>query len=167
MEQIKRTHPTRNTLLAVGLVCLFTLIAVAADGEFAGKWKGETKPQAAASPGGPVAGAPTPGGTGRGGAGRGGGVRGGGGGFGGGPQKVTLNLKQSKDNKVSGNITFGDGGQAEDVKDGRVSGNSITFKSGRAPQIYEYIGELKGEELYLTRVGSDGKTRPLEMVLKK
>jgi hypothetical protein len=167
MKQARRIHLMRKSLLAMGLVCILTLITMAADGDFGGKWKGETKPQAPTGadvtarggPGGGGGAAPR-GGGGRGGAGRGGG-------FGGGAaQKVTLNLKRSKDNKVSGNITFGEG-QTEDVKDGRVTGNSITFKSGRAPQIYEYIGELKGDELILTRVSSDGRTRPQEMVLKK
>jgi hypothetical protein len=38
------------------------------------------------------------------------------------------------------------------VKDGKVDGNTITFKAGRAPQpVYEYKGELKGSELILTR----------------
>lgn len=112
------------------------------------------------------------GGGGRGGAGGGGG-RGGGAGFGGGaggfggPQKVSLNLKQSKDNKVSGNITFGET-DTNDVKDGKVDGNTLTFKAGRAPQpIYEYKAELKDNQMVLTRNSPDGRGRATEYVLTK
>ena len=170
MNQTRRIHPRPGILPALGLLFAPTLAVAAADGEFAGKWKGEMKaqtPSAPAAGAAPTGNAPTAGGGAGAGGGRGGGRggAGGAGGFGGGPQKVTLNLKQSKD-KVSGNITFGEG-QAEDVKDGRISGNTITFKAGRALQIYEYLGELKGEELLLTRNSSDGRTRPQEIVLKK
>lgn len=156
-------------LLALGLVFLLTMVVYAADPPFAGKWRGETRASgssggargpggpggpggatATAAPGGGAPAAPAPGGPGGGGGGRGGF---GGGGFGG-AQKVALNLKQSKDNKLSGNITFGES-ESLDVKDGRVDGETITFKAGRAPQpIYEYKGELKGEELTLTRSGN-------------
>ncbi len=48
--------------------------------------------------------------------------------------KVALNLKVSKENKVSGNITFGET-DTNDVKEGKIDGNILTFKAGRAPQI--------------------------------
>jgi len=184
--------------MAMGLICLMAIAAYAADGEFAGKWKGEMKvtappargaagapgaggapteapPAAAAPPSAPAGGG---GGGGRGGGGGGGG-RGGGGGFGGGAgafggggggaQKVSLNLKQSKDNKLSGNITVGPG-EADDVKDGKVENGKISFSAGRAPQpIYAYTGELKGDELILTRIAPAGGRGPRtqEFVLKK
>jgi hypothetical protein len=169
MSPTSRVHFKPGVLLALGLICGLILVVTAADREFAGKWKGEMKAPAPVEPGGASqAGAPTAGSGGGGGRFGGGGGRFGGGfgagGFNTGPQKVTLNLKQSKD-KVSGNITIGT--QTEDVKDGRLSGNTITFKSGRAPQVYEYIGELNGEELRLTRHSSDGRTRPQEIILRK
>jgi len=173
-------------------VFLFTLAVLAEDLPFAGKWKGEMKIAAPPAGGAQPTGAPTaaPGASGGGGgapaaaptAGGGGGGRGGsggrggagtgagggfGGGFGGGAQKVSLNLKQSKDNKISGNILFGEG-NADDVKEGKVDGNTITFKAGRAPQpIYQYKGELKENQLVLTRTTPDGKGRPTEFVLTK
>ena len=171
MARATRDQLKTAAFLTLGLVFLFTVVVYAADPPFAGKWRGETRAAAAAGPAGPTAGAPGgPGGAaadpGAGapaapGAPAGGGARSGGGGgrggFGGGAgasQKVTLNLKQSKDNKLSGNITFGEG-ESVDVKDGRVDGNTITFKAGRSPQpVYEYKGELKGEELILTRDGA-------------
>ena len=75
-------------LMVTGLICLTAMAAYAADGEFAGKWKGETKvapppargiaaapgsaaPEAGAPPtGAPPAAAPGGGGGGRGGGGR-------------------------------------------------------------------------------------------------
>jgi len=78
-----------------------------------------------------------------------------------------LNLKQSKDNKLSGNITIGEQ-NPEDVKEGKVVGNTISFKAGRAPQpIYEYYGELKDGELALTRNASGGRGGPQQIVLSK
>jgi len=62
---------------------------------------------------------------------------------------------------------FGEG-DATDVKDGKVDGNTITFKAGRAPQpIYDYKGELKDSQLVLTRNSPDGKGRATEFVLTK
>jgi hypothetical protein len=78
---------------------------------------------------------------------------------------VSLNLKQSKDNKLSGNLTFGES-EALDVKDGKVDGNTITFKAGR-PQPVEYKGELKGSELILTRENSGGRGPATQFVLSK
>jgi hypothetical protein len=175
-------------LLALGLVFLLTMVVYAEDPPFAGKWRGESRAAAAPSggpgvTGGPVGagsapatgtpaaaapevgGAPaaTPGGGGR----AGGGGRGGFGGGSSGPQKVSLNLKQSKDNKLSGNITFGEG-ETVDVKDGKVDGNTIIFKAGRAPQpVYEYKGELKGNELILTRDNPGGRGAAPQYVLTK
>jgi len=180
-------------LTALGLMLLITVGAYAEDPPFSGKWKGETRaaapvgvsggpvgPTTGGAPGGggaaaapapatgggaPAAGAPGGGGAGRGGGGRGGGFGGGPGG--GAPQKVSLNLKQSKDNKVSGNITFGET-ESLDVKDGKVDGNKITFKAGRAPQpVYEYKGELKGSELTLTRDNPAGRGAAPTYVLTK
>jgi hypothetical protein len=191
----KIRHPGIRHALVLALVCTLSLIVLAADGQFAGRWKGEAKAappasrgNAGAAPAGasgktdsPATGdspqaapAPTAGGGGGRGGGFGGGGRGGGfGGFGGGgaggpggSNKVSLNIKQSKDNKISGNIVFGDS-DAYDVKEGRIEGNTITFKAGRAPQpIYEYMGELKDNTLTLTRA-AEGRGRPQEYVLTK
>jgi hypothetical protein len=77
-------------------------------------------------------------------------------------------LKQ-KDNKLSGNIVFGDN-DAFDVKDGKIEGTTFTFKAGRAPQpTYLYKGELKENEILLSRVqeGGGGGGRTQEYILKK
>jgi hypothetical protein len=182
-------------LLAIGLVSLAAVAAYAADGDFAGRWKGEQKVEpaparsttagssataesGASATSQQAAAAPPAGGGGRGGGGgfggRGGGGFGGfgggsGGGFGGGAQKVQMNLKQSKEGKLSGNITFGEG-NALDVKDGKVEGNRITFSAGRSPEpIYAYSGEIKGDELILTRIAPAGGRGPqtTEFVLTK
>jgi hypothetical protein len=142
-------------LMAMGLICVLAMAAYAADINFAGNWKGETS---AAPPPAAGAGAASSRGGGR------------GGGFGGGgTTKVSLNLKQSKENKLSGNITFGEG-NADDVKEGKVEGDRMTFSAGRAPQpIYAYTGEMKGDELVLTRIAplGDRGPRTTEYVLKK
>ena len=167
-------------LSALALVFVLSLAAYAADG-FNGKWKGELPNPFAGRGGGGAGGAQAGGapegrggGAGGGGFGGGGGGRGGGG-FGGGrgggigggggfpagggggfgPQKITLNIKLKEDKKAnetkaSGNITIGE--TTEDIKDGKVQGNTITFTAGRSPApIYEYIGELNGDEIKMTR----------------
>ena len=168
-----------SALLVVGFVMLLTLVAYAADPPFSGKWKGQAKavtvaaPAAGAPGAAPAAGTPTVGAPPVPAAGgppapaAGGGGRGGFGGGSSGPQKVSLNLKQSKENKVSGNITFGEA-EANDVKEGKVDGNILTFKAGRAPQpIYEYKGELKDNELILTQDSPGGRGRTQQFVLTK
>ena len=177
------TRKTRDrlpsALLAVGLVMLLTLVAYAADPPFSGKWKGQAKavtvaaPAAGAPGAAPAAGTPTVGAPPVPAAGgppapaSGGGGRGGFGGGSSGPQKVSLNLKQSKENKVSGNITFGEA-EPNDVKEGKVDGNILTFKAGRPPQpIYEYKGELKDNELILTQDSPGGRGRTQQFVLTK
>ena len=177
------TRETRDrlpsALLAVGLVMLLTLVAYAADPPFSGKWKGQAKAVAVAAPAAgapgaaPAAGTPTVGAPPAPAAGGppapagGGGGRGGFGGGSSGPQKVSLNLKQSKENKVSGNITFGEA-ESNDVKEGKADGNILTFKAGRAPQpIYEYKGELKDNELILTQDSPGGRGRTQQFVLTK
>ena len=168
------TRKTRDrlpsALLAVGLVMLLTLVAYAADPPFSGKWKGQAKAVTAAAPaaGTPTVGAPpVPAAGGPPAPASGGGGRGGFGGGSSGPQKVSLNLKQSKENKVSGNITFGEA-EPNDVKEGKVDGNILTFKAGRPPQpIYEYKGELKDNELILTQDSPGGRGRTQQFVLTK
>lgn len=190
MARADRQRLKHLAVIALGLVFLLTVVTYADDPSFSGKWKGESRPAAARGAGapgagGPAAGAPAGGGappsvataapaTGGGGGraggfgGGGGGGRGGfGGGGGGGPQKVTLNLKQSKENKVSGNITLGES-DTNDVKEGKVDGNILTFKAGRAPApILDYKAELKDGQITLTSTSSDGRGRATEYVLTK
>jgi len=165
-------------LFALAMLFVVSLAAYAADG-FNGKWKGElpnpfagrgggggSGTQAGGAPegrGGAAGGGGFGGGGGRGGGfggGRGGGIGGGGGfppggGGGFGPQKITLNIKLKEDKKAnevkaSGNITIGE--MTEDIKDGKVQGATITFTAGRAPApLYEYTGELSGDEIKMTR----------------
>jgi len=169
-------------VLALGLMLVIATGAYAEDPPFSGKWKGESRAAApaggaaapGAAPGGapgagaaaaapagaPGGGAPGGGAGGGGRAGGGGGARGGFGGGGGGTQKATLNLKQSKDNKISGNLTIGEA-ETLDVKEGKVDGNTITFKVGRSGQpLTEYKGELNGSELILTRQSSTPSPTP-------
>lgn len=161
-------HRQKHTaFVALTLVFFLTAVVYAADPPFAGKWKGETRVVAAAAggPGAPVAGggaAAAPAGA-RGGRGGGGGR----GGFGGGSTKVALNLKVSKENKVSGNVTFGES-DTNDVKDGKIDGNILTFKAGRSStQMTEYKAELKENEIILSQVTTGGPGRPQEWVLTK
>jgi hypothetical protein len=153
--------------------------AAPARGSAAGPGPGAGAPAAGASAGAaPTGGTPaTPagggGGGGRGGFGGNSGFGGGrGGGFGGnsgggGPQKVTLNLRQSKEGKVSGNITLGEN-ETNDVKEGKSDGNILTFKAGRAPgAVLDYKAELKDGQMILTSTSPEGRGRTTEYVLTK
>ena len=182
MARQNRDRLKPGAFLALGLVLLVTTAVYAEDPPFAGKWRGETRPVAAiggpggalgtggapgagAPPAAPAAAAPAPPAGGARGGGRGG--FGGFGGPGGGVQTVSITLKHNKENKISGNITFGDA-ESLDVKDGKADGNFITFKAGRSPQpVYEYKGELKGTELILTRANPEGWGPAPQYVLTK
>ncbi|HLQ76270.1 MAG TPA: hypothetical protein VK210_02890 [Terriglobia bacterium] len=157
-------------LLTAGLMCLVSTLVFSAEFNFVGTWKGELAPVAPTASGGTTpsgatatgGGTPTDSGT-TGGGGRtkgGGGF--GGGGFGGGatasnkPQKITLRVKVNKD-KPTGNFTFGTSA-AEDIKEGRIDGNKLTFKTGLAPAtIYDYEAVLIGEDLSVTRTAEGGR----------
>jgi hypothetical protein len=157
MTANSRDRLAAGILRAIAIVSLSTLIAWAAEGQFGGKWRGELKVTTPPPTTTPATNSPGGGG------GRFGGGRFGGG-FGGGSQKVSLNIKQSKENKISGNIIFGEGSDAFDVKNGKVEGNILTFKAGRSPQpTYEYKGEIKDGQLVLTRISD----KPQEYVLTR
>jgi hypothetical protein len=180
-------------LLIMTLVVTLCVLAYGAEKGFKGKWKGEIAGGGFGAAGargaggggldspdggfgfpgggldGPFGGGPSQFAQ-RGGAQRGGGLGGfgGGGGGGGGPLKVTLNLKtKDKDTKATGNITVGE--TTDDVKDGKIEGNRITFRAGRSPApIYEYKGELNGDQLIMTRTppaGARGAT--VNFILKR
>ena len=123
---------------AVALLFAMWVSLGAAKTGFAGKWKGEIGF-------GPARGAVTQFTQ-----------RGFGGGRGGAAQKVTLNLKtKDNDTKASGNVTIGE--TTDDVKDGKIDGNKITFRAGTSPApIYEYAGELNGDEIRMTRSAPAG-----------
>jgi hypothetical protein len=126
-------------LPVVGILCLVSAIALAADANFAGTWKGEYSASA------PAATTPAPGG----------GNRGGGGGFGG-PQKITLRVKVNKE-KASGNFTIGSS-SPEDIREGKIVDNKLTFKTGLAPApIYDYEAAINGDDLSVTRTPEGGK----------
>jgi hypothetical protein len=181
--------------MALAAVIFAATITVYAAEGFNGKWKGEMPNPLAgrggqgqgAPPDGPAPGGGAGGGGGfGGGGGRGGGGRGGGGGFGGpggggfgGPggggfgreaQKITLNIKTKEDKKsgevkATGNITIGE--TTDDIKDGKIEGNKITFTAGRAPApIYSYSGELSGDEIKLTR-SAGGRGGGQQFTLKR
>lgn len=177
-----KTRDTRFMITAACVVAAF--IAFSPSGRsaskgFNGKWKGEIQ-------------FPSPGGRGRGGAPqtprqqppvqqflqRGGGdSRGGDGGFplGGvnrdnfGPQKVTLNIKtRDDDTKAVGNITIGE--TTDDIKEGTIQGDMITFKAGTASAVYQYRGTRDGDQIMMTRTspasGGQGG-QPIQFVLKR
>jgi hypothetical protein len=173
-------------LFAVGSIGLISAIAIAADYEFAGTWKG-TYTAAAPTPGTPAA-TPAPaaappaasdGASGGGGRTRssGGGASsassaGGTGGAGGfpssGPQKITLRVKVNKEkDKATGNFTMGSSAP-EDIREGKIAGNKLTFKTGLAPAaIYDYDAVLIGEELSVTRTAEGGRGgKPQAFTLK-
>ena len=151
-------------ILAVGGLSMVSAMLFAEEFNFVGTWKGEysvaaTPPSTAATPE-PEA-APTPG------------RRTSGGGFGGGsfantgPQKITLRVKMSKE-KPTGNFTMGTSG-AEDIREGRIVGNKLIFKTGLAPAtIYDYDAALIGDDLAITRTAEGGKGgRPQVFTLKR
>lgn len=148
-------------LYGVGVLTLLGLLvlsASAAEKGFAGKWRGEIPAAAPAAPGARGIPANQYAQFGQ---------RGGGGGFG--PQKVTLNLKtKDKDTKASGNITVGTA-NPEDVRDGVIWKNILTFSTGRAPGlVYQYRGELNGDEITMTRSsGSGDRAVTVKFVLKR
>ena len=183
-------------LVTVGTIGAASAIAIAADYHFAGTWKG-TYTAAAPTPGAGTGGATTAGtasaagtapattdgasagGGGFGGGGGGGRTKGGGGtgggGFGGGggfpssgPQKITLRVKVNKEgDKASGNFTMGSA-TPEDIREGKIAGNKMTFKTGLAPStIYDYDAVLIGEDLNITRTAEGGRGgRPQSFTLK-
>ena len=179
-----------RVLIIMGTVGVASAIAIAADYEFAGTWKGSytapaptpgAKPDAgtasAAGNAPAPAEAPSAGGGGAGGGGgrtKGGGGAPGGGGFGGagggfpstGPQKITMRVKVNKEkDKASGNFTWG--ATTDDIHDGKIAGNKLTFKTGNPPAtIYDYDAVLNGEELNVTRTPEGGRGRPQTATLK-
>ena len=182
-------------LITVGTIGIASAIAIAADYHFAGTWKGTytapaPTPGAGAGGAAPTAGtasasgttpAATDGASSSGGIGGGGGrTKGGGGappggGFGGGggfpssgPQKITMRVKVNKEgDKATGNFTMGSA-QPEDIREGKISGNKMTFKTGTPPAaIYDYDAVLIGEDLNVTRTAEGGRGgRPQTFTLK-
>ena len=167
----KMSHRNLAGIMTVlGVACLVSTLLLAEDYNFAGTWKGELgatpspAPGAAAggaSSGGATSGAATGGTATKGGGGRGGGGGGFGGGFGGnsGPQKITLRVASVNKEKgtAKGNFTMGSAG-AEDIREAKVVGNKLTFKTGLAPAtIYEYEAVIIGEELSVTRTSTGGR----------
>ena len=173
-------------LFVAGSIGVVSAIAVAADYEFAGTWKG-TYTAAAPTPGTPAAGAAPAAATPAGGAtpapsdgaaagggrtrssGGGGSTVGVAGGFpSSGPQKITLRVKVNKEkDKATGNFTMGSAAP-EDIREGKIAGNKLTFKTGLASAaIYDYDAVLIGEDLTVTRSAEGGRGgRPQTFTLK-
>ena len=184
-------------LMTVGTLGAASAIAIAADYHFAGTWKGTytapaPTPGAGAGGAAPTAGTASAAGTAQpatdGASGGGGGIGGGGGGgrtkggggapgggFGGGgsvpssgPQKITMRVKVSKEgDKATGNFTMGSA-SPEDIREGKIAGNKLTFKTGTPPAaIYDYDAVLIGEDLNVTRTAEGGRGgRPQSFTLK-
>jgi len=157
----KMTRNMAGILFVLGILSVFSVIILAEEYNFAGTWRGEYNPAAGAPA--PPAGAPPAPSGGRGGFG--------GGGFGGGgPQQITLRVKVNKEGKASGNFSIKSGGNTttDDVRDGHVEGNKLTFKTGASGQtIYENEAVMIGADLSVTRTASGGRGgRPMVFTLK-
>ena len=158
----KMTRNLAGILLVVGMLSVFSVIILAEEFNFAGTWRGEYNP-AAGAPAPPAGAAPAPSG------GRGGGFGGGAGG--GGPQQVTLRVKVNKEGKASGNFSMKPSGgnmTTDDVREGHVEGNKLTFKTGASgQQIYDNVAVMIGADLAVTRTPAGGRGgRPMEFTLK-
>ena len=149
----KMTRNLAGIFIALGMAAILSAVLLAQEYNFAGTWRGESKPAAP-----PATGAP--------GGGRGGPGGGGFGGAGGGVQKITLRVKVKND-KANGNFSVGS--TTEDIKDGHIAGNKLTFKTGASGQpVVENEAVLLGEELTVTRTTTGGRGgRPSVYVLKR
>jgi hypothetical protein len=59
--------------------------------------------------------------------------------------------------KATGNFTMGSSAP-EDLREGKIAGNKLTFKTGLAPAaIYDYDAVLIGEDLAVTRTAEGGR----------
>jgi hypothetical protein len=171
-ETLMKASINRVFLLALSAVVIMAGLSSFSQGAskgFNGKWKGEIPaPTFGGRGGGQLPGqrfAQRGGGGGRGGAG--GFPLGNRGGLGG-PQKVTLNLTtKNNGTKALGNITIGE--TTDDVNEGVIDGNKITFEAGPKPR-YQYSGTLDGDQMIMTRTppaeGSRG-TQPVQFTLKR
>jgi hypothetical protein len=149
----KMTRSLAGILFVLGMLSIYSAIILAEEYNFAGTWRGTYSAAGAGAP--PTAGAPP--------AGRGGP----GGAAATGPQKVTLRVKVNK-TKATGNFTVGSAA-TDDIREGKIEGNKLTFKTGNAPaQIYDNDAVMIGEELTVTRTPSGGRGgRPQVMTLKR
>lgn len=81
---------------------------------------------------------------------------------------MTVNIKtKDNDTKAVGNMTIGE--TTEDIKDGKIEGNQITFKSG-SPTPFEYSGTLDADQIIMTRTPAAAGPRggqPLQFTLKR
>jgi len=86
-----------------------------------------------------------------------------------GPQQLTLTLKADGDT-LTGSLTGGRGGEVQ-IKDGKISGSTITFKStqmGRGGEInLSWSGTVKGDEIAMTRTVEGGQGQSQEFTLKR
>ena len=146
----KKSHRNLGGILAVlGIVCLASTLLLAEDYNFAGTWRGETGTTPAPSGGG--AGTATKGGG-------GGGGRGGFGGGGAGPQKITLRVASVNKEKGTAKGNFTMGSTTEDIREAKIMGNKLVFKTGTPPgQIYDYEAVFIGTDLSVTRTASGGR----------
>jgi hypothetical protein len=167
----------RIAACVIAVLAVFSPFGRGASKGFNGKWKGEIQFSA---PGGGRGGAPQTRGqqppvqqfVQRG----GGGSRGGGfpsdgiprGNFGG-PQKVTVNIStKDNDTKAVGNITTGE--TTDDIKDGKIDGDTISFKAGTSSALYEYKGTRDGDQIMMTRTSPASGERggqTIQFVLKR
>jgi hypothetical protein len=79
-----------------------------------------------------------------------------------------LRVKVNKEgDKASGNFTMGSS-SPEDIREGKIAGNKMTFKTGQPPAaIYDYDAVLIGEDLNITRTAEGGRGgRPQTFTLK-
>jgi len=94
-----------------------------------------------------------------------------------GPQMITLTLKDEGGGKLTGTYEGGRGG-ATPIEEGKISGNTITFKRkqmgrGGGPDIViNYTGTLSGDEIKFKQEvegggGGGGRGGPVEFTVKR
>ena len=93
-----------------------------------------------------------------------------------GPQMVTLTLKDEGGGKLTGTYEGGRGG-ATPIEEGKISGNTITFKRkqmgrGGEPVVINYTGTVSGDEIKFKQEvegggGGGGRGGPVEFSVKR
>ena len=92
-----------------------------------------------------------------------------------GPQMVTLTLKDEGGGKLTGTYEGARGG-ATPIEEGKISGNTITFKRkqmgrGGEPVVINYTGTVSGDEIKFKQEveggGGGGRGGPVEFTVKR
>jgi len=92
-----------------------------------------------------------------------------------GPQMITLTLKDEGGGKLTGTYEGGGRGGATPIEEGKISGNTITFKrkqmgrGGGPDTVINYTGTLSGDEIKFKQEveGGGGGRGPVEFTVKR